>query len=210
MIKRACLDALADALRAALPPTVDVDVCAADWEEPTKFPAVRVLPGRFSLDTSQEEEVDDTQADKLFVQVGEFVGSVEVRVSARNRTQRENVEDYVLNWLLSPEWTPGTRTVLVSGVVVGGIATTYAAPCTFELTDEEWREEMAFSDKRFSFVDLQTTFPALAMRTQTYTIQDLRLVMEADINLDLSAPANVSAEEALKIDEFGNVTKTTP
>lgn len=211
VIKRACLEALASALRTALPPSVDVAAVAADYEEKTTFPSVRILPGRFTFDSSQEQEVDDAQADKLFVQVGEFVGNVEVRVCAKSRAQRENVEDVVLNWFLSPEWTPGTRTVLLpSGVLVGGWATTYQAPCTFELNEEEWREEAVFSDKRFSFVELDATFPALAVRTQTYTIQDLRLVMEADVNLDLSASPIVSAEEALAIDEFGNTTKTTP
>jgi hypothetical protein len=211
-MKRSCVESLATALRAVVPAGVDVQACAADWEEPTKFPAVRVLPGKFTFDPWQEQEVDDTQATNLFLEVGEFEGNVEIRVSARHKIQREQIEDTILNWFLSRAYTPGVQvTTLPSGQTVGGIATTYQANCAFSLEDEEWREEMVFADKRYSFLDVEAWFPALVVRTGVSTIQSLRLVMEADVAADVTVTTpNASAEEGLLVADDGTTTKINP
>lgn len=211
-MKRACVESLATALRAVLPVNVDVRACAADWEEPTQFPAVSVLPGKFTFDPWQEREVDDTQADKLFLEVGEFEGNVEIRVSARSRAQRELVEDAVLNYFLSRPLTPGVQTTTLPPVPVGGVATTYQATCAFALDDEEWREEMAFSDKRYTFLDVEAWFPALVVRSGVYTIQQLVLAFDADVNEVVGAspaPTAPASEEDLLIAADGTYTKTT-
>lgn len=208
-MKRACVESLAAALRAVLPDNVDVAACAADWEEPTKYPAVRVLPGKFTFDPWQEQEVDDTQSDKLFLQVGEFEGSVEIRVCATSKIVRERLEDVVSNFFLSRPYTPGVQvTTLPSGMTVGGFATTYQANCAFSLDDEEWREEMAFTDKRFSFLGVDAWFPALVVRTGVHTIEQLVLVMEADVSTDVDAGPNPGAEEGLLVADDGTLTKT--
>lgn len=211
-MKRACVESLATALAAVLPVGTDCKACAAGWEEPTKFPAVRVLPGKFTFDPWQEQEVDDSQATNLFLEVGEFEGNIEIRVSARSKKERETIEDAILNWFLSREYTPGVQvTTLPSGQVVGGIATTYQANCAFSLEDEEWREEMVFSDKRFTFLDVEAWFPALVVRTGVATIQSLRLVMEADVSADVTVTTpNPSAEEGLLVADDGTTTKINP
>lgn len=213
VMKRACIDSLANALRAVLPATVDVQACAADWEEPTKFPAVRVLPGKFTFEPWQEREVDDSQADKLFLEVGEFEGDVEIRISARSRREREVVEDLVMNYFLSREFSPGVQTTtLPSGMTVGGFATTYQATCAFAVEDGEWREEMAFADKKFSFLDVEAWFPALVVRSNVYTIDQLVLALDTDAQADVDdAPTTPqpASEEDLLIADDGTVTKTT-
>lgn len=210
-MKRACVDSLAAALKAALPPTVDVGACAADWEEPTKFPAVRILPGKFTFDSWQEEEVDDTQADKLFLQVGEFVGNVEIRVSARSRREREVVEDLVTHYFLERPYTPGTQITILPEALVGGCVTSYKAFCAFTLEDSDWREEMVFSSKRFSFLDVEATFPALIVRKNVFTIEQLVLVLEADVRADVNVvptdPTTIGGEDLI-VNEDGTTTPT--
>lgn len=195
-----------------MPAGVDVQACAAGWEEPTKFPAVRVLPGKFTFDPWQEQEVDDTQATNLFLEVGEFEGNVEIRVSATSKFQREQIEDTILNWFLARAYTPGVQvTTLPPGQTVGGIATTYQANCAFSLEDEEWREEMVFAAKRYTFLDVEAWFPALVVRTGVPTIQSLRLAMEADVAADVTVTTpNTSAEEGLLVADDGTTTKLNP
>lgn len=210
-MKRVCVESLATALAAVVPAGVDVKACAAGWEEPTKFPAVRVLPGKFTFDPWQEQEVDDTQATNLFLEVGEFEGNVEIRVSATSKIQRETIEDAITNFFLSREYSPGVQVVTLPAVPVGGIATTYQANCAFALEDEEWREEMVFADKRFTFLDVEAWFPALVVRTGVATIQSLRLVMQADVDEDMTVTTPTpSAEEGLSVADDGTTTKLTP
>jgi len=182
-MRRACLESLADALSKVVPSGTTVEVGNADWEEPACLPLVRVIPQRFDFEPWQEEERDDTQPTRLFLDVGTFSGTVELRAAAKSKREREELEDLILNWFLSRELSPGVQvTVIPSGLKVGGAVTTYQAPCSFEMSGSEWQEEMAFQNRRYSFIDVDAHFPALVMREPVYTIDQLILALDSDDN----------------------------
>lgn len=204
LLKRSMVDAFVAAFQAALPPALQINVAAsgADWEEPSQFPALRIIPSdKFKFDPMQEEEIDDTQPDKLLVEVGDFSGSVELRAVARSRKERETIEEAVMNVLLSREGAPGVVVAQTENVTVGGFATAYSAPVTMCLGDEEWRDEMVMDRKRYSFLTLDAYYPALVMRTGVHTIDQLVLAFNEDLNSD-------TPEEEVLIDENGSTAPT--
>jgi hypothetical protein len=206
LIKRAMVDAFVAAFQAALPPSAQINVAGsgADWEEPSVFPALRIIPSeKFKFDAMQDEEIDDTQPDKLLVEVGDFEGSIELRVIGRNRKERETVEELVMNVLLSRDGAPGVMVAQTAPVSVGGYATLYSAPVTMCLGDEEWRDEMVMDRKRFSFMTLDAYYPALVMKTGVYPINQLILAFNEDLNSDVP-------EEASIVNDDGSMTPTTP
>lgn len=186
LIKRASLDAMKRALEASISPALGltIEVASADWEEPTKLPSVRLIPGKYTFEPWQEREADDTQPDRVFLEVGTFEGTVELRCYACNKTEREEIEDAVLNAFLSTELAPGILTAQTVPLTVGGFATIYQAVASFALDTEEWREEMVFNKKRASFMDVTAWYPALATRGETYTIEQLILAFNEDLSSD--------------------------
>lgn len=199
LIKRAMADAFVDYLRCRLPPSLGVNVEAiqaeaASWEEPTKFPSVRILPQKFTLDPSQETELDDSSPDKLLLDVGDFIGTIEIRVSAKTRPSRLIVEDAVLNVMLEREFTPGIVVLQTKPVVVGGYVTAEAAVCTVELQDENWRDEQVLAKRRYTFMTLDAAYPALVVRT-AYPINQLVMAFTEDLNSDSPATEDTIVNE---------------
>ena len=185
VIKTAMLDAFVAAFQAALNPALGITVepAAADWEEPQVFPLLRIVPSeKFNFEPWQEEELDDTQPGLLLLEVGSFSGSVELRVCARTKKERELIEDAVQNVLFQREGAPGVLVAQTADLNVGGYATAYSAPVALVFNDEEWREEMVFAKKRYSFLTCEADFPMLVMRTGVYTIEQLVLAFTDDIN----------------------------
>lgn len=207
-IKRLGAELLAQYLTAKLPPGLSgVKVSAATPEDKFDTTGIRILPGKFTFDPYNQAEVDDTGATVLVAEVGWWEGDTEVRCVAPTPAEREALEDYVLNVLLGDDQlAPGIITLQSKPAVIGGAQTTYQAVVTFALDEAEWREEMAFSDKRYSFINLETVLPALVVRGATYTINTLEVDFDVGTGInpdDLAAPVGT---ENLDVHEDGTVT----
>lgn len=204
LVKRAMVDAFVAAFQAALPASLQIDVqgSGANWEEPSKFPALRIIPSeKFKFDPMQEQEIDDTQPDQLLVEVGDFEGMIELRAVGRNRKEREIIEDAVMNVLLGKEGTPGVLVAQTAPVTIGGFASLYQATVSMCLSDEEWRDEMVMDRKRYTFITLDAYYPALVTRANVYAINELVLAFNEDLNSD-------TPEEEVLINEDGSTTPT--
>ena len=177
---------------------------AADSEEPTKYPSLRILPQKMTYQPFQATEIDATLPNSVLLDVGCFEGMYELRVSARTKAERETIEDLVTNVLLSSPLAPGVIAAQTRPVTVGGWITTHQALVSFTAEDLDWREELVFSKRRYSFIDLNAWYPALVMRSGVFNIEQLILAFSADLTSN-----NPAIDEAISVNQDGSFTKTS-
>lgn len=208
-IKKLGVDLLRQYMQANLPPDLSaVEVVAAEAEDRFEGTSIRVLPGKFRFDPYNQADVDDTDSTILVAEVGWWEGTTEIRCVAPTAAEREVLEDYVLNVLLGNDpLSPGVLNIRSLPVSIAGTQTSYRATVSFALDESEWREELAFSDKRYSFITLDTVLPALVVRGGTYTITSLEVDFDVGTSVnpdDLAAPTGT---ENLIVQDDGTVTE---
>jgi hypothetical protein len=174
-----------------------------DPEKQADFAGLVILPGRYKFESESEEEVDETLPTRALVEVGSLEGSVEVRIYARHAAVRDDLEQKVLEALVSREGSPGTIVVTVPGIVVGGATWGYAPSCTYSLAGSDWQEEFAFEHRRYSFIELDSWLPMLVARNGVYTIEQMALAVTNDMTTE--ATTNLVLEQ-YQVAEDGTVT----
>jgi hypothetical protein len=188
-IKRAALDALAGALQSQIGAT-PVKAVAASYEKDMVHPSVQLMPRRFTFTAFQDEELDTSVSDRDLVCVGSFEGSVEVRISALSKHEREDLQDAVWNALNQDEYRIGVLLAQTPAVKVAGTQFLYQALVSAVLADSdgsvEWRDEMVFDASRYSYITLDVSYPALVNR-QAYDIDTLSVAFTEDLDSDTPA-----------------------
>lgn len=173
-----------------------------DEEEVASYPAIRVLTRRVEFMPWQEEgiELEDNPSltDHSLARVGDFEGRLEIRVYHTYPTRREALEEQIMYLLTSQEGAPGTLVAQTDPVIINGISTLYPATVSCFLDNAEWTEEFVFEKKRMSFLELDFSYEALALRN-AFTIDQIRL--------ELEAPPG-SPPELVDIDENESITPT--
>jgi hypothetical protein len=202
---RACA-ALASALEAAVPRLAGKTMVArSDAERWAVYPGLCVVPLRMRYEAGQacERDFGDIATSgpplgTLTEQVGAFTGIVRLQLTALSAPAREDLEDAVVNYLLSWEGHPGVRVITLPDLEVGGVATLYEAPCAFTLDDAEWRDEQVYEQKRFTWIDLDLATPALIARDDVPQLQQIIFAFETDL----------AQTETVQVDEDGGLTPT--
>jgi hypothetical protein len=174
------------------------------YTQDMEYPSIAIVPMAFTFaEPLQEDEVEDVQPYTLLVNVGDFEGSVEVRVAANSAFEREEIEQRILELMLSTEFAPGYLGIETDPVRLGGVQYLHRALASFELAREQWREEMVFSNERYSYLTLDTTFPALVSRGSAqqpiYTIETLVLAINHDLASDVP-------DEQRQVHQDGSIT----
>lgn len=163
-----------------------VDVYQALPEIDPVPPTLAILPGRMEFEPFQEDYLWGEDTTRELVEVGALSGTWELRLLAKSIPERETIEDLVMNVFMQRPGAPGTLVVSLASLVVRGVTTGYSAPITFTLDSEAFREEFAFSNKRWSYLDLAVSIPLLVLRDAVYDMDSLRLAFTED--LDSSSP----------------------
>lgn len=188
-IKRAACDAIAAAFQAQLG-SVPVKAIQAAYEKDMVHPSVQLMPRVFKFAAFQDEEVDTSISDRNLVCVGAFEGTVELRVAALSKKEREDIQDQVWNALNQDEYRIGVLLATTPAVKVGGTQFVYQATVACVLPDgdgtEEWREEAVFESSRYSYIVLEVSYPALVNR-QAYNMNQLSVAFTEDLTSDTPA-----------------------
>ena len=130
---------------------------------------------------------------------GSFENQIRLWVSHRSARGREFFIDAINN-ALNQEAAPGRIRVTVPNVKVAGVESGWDAVLTFTYGREtEWREEMVFSIRRWSFLGLEMSTPMLSLRKGEHIVTDMRLVFDQD--RDAVIPEGTSPADALEIIE---------
>lgn len=208
-LKQALADGLAAYIAANIPalaPTSDnppQDRVVGGWadeEAVALFPSVAVLPDRLQMTPFQEDEADDSDPDVLVISVGELEGTTTIRLYAKSKDERADVEDQITNLFYQEECAQ--RLIVNLGSVTLSVTGTPAqvylldnVRATFLLTgDQMWTDEMVFSKKRYTYLTLDVAVECYVARSIP-NIDQLILAVQADASLDLSSPAPTSPSD---------------
>jgi hypothetical protein len=207
-VKRAAGEALAAYLATAVPALAgNVHVGAADPSQKWVCPTLQIIPHKHSFEPyQQDEEYNDPDDTTLVINVGELVGKFELRIAAGPQVEREELEAAVLAALCPDDDSPGVVVVDLPGVKIAGTTTTVTGHASFDLGDGDWQEEMAWSEKRFSFIELESQLQMLTLRTNVPTIE--QLLVELTQNMD-DEIENIPADqiETVQVNQDGTITE---
>ena len=143
-----------------------------------------VIPQVFQFDAElgDEEIIDDTLPDRLILCVGNFVGDLEIRVSSKDRPQREAIQTLLHESMFSQEGRRGTIVLTSPPLTIGGVATSVAAQIAYTLGSSGWRDEFAFDKRRWQFLDVEAELQMLVMLADpVYNMDTLVLSLETDL-----------------------------
>lgn len=205
-IKRITAQVLASYLSANIPDLAGkVHTVAPGPEEKATFPCATVLAtGVMEFEAHNETDVWwDAVVDsgKVLEEVGEFLGTFEIRLYATSPAKREELEQDVIDLFMASPHRPGIIMQSTGNLTVMGAATLYSAPIAFSLDETEWREEFAWENRRFSFLDVRVEFPALVLQ-DAYTINSLRTAITQDLGSDVP-------DEVVEVQDDGSIIKST-
>jgi hypothetical protein len=217
-LRYAAAAALGAALEASSPTLAGaVEVLQRPPTEAADYPRLAILPERFKFDPHPDLELEDEDGEPVMVNdgadavvhVGSLEGSVRLWVGARYPVQREEIEDAVLAAFCGDDRAPGRLLVTLSGLVIGGfpIAETYDVAFHFE--DTEWREELVFSQRRWSFTEVSVDVPVLVLRKDAHVVTDLVLAITSDLDTPIASDAdlaNLPELEQFEVAEDGSLT----
>jgi hypothetical protein len=188
-LKQVALDSIAAAIGAAVPALAGRCKGGEDDEESiTDTPALRVCElGGFAFESTQEQHLIAPDAQTwLMSTVGWFTGDVEIRVYAKSKFQRNDLEESIRQLFLGGvEDQPGLLRATTPQLTIAGVATLATTTIACDLGNEDWHEEFVFSKKRYSFLKASCDWPALLVRTGIPTITQLQLQLA--LSLDATA-----------------------
>lgn len=212
-----------DALRAALalePALSAAGVVKALQQPPDRldtYPSVTIVPdGKFTFVAWQHDEVLDSDGEVVVVggqpvvEVGDLRGIVRIDVATNYAPEREVIEDVILGAFNQDDTALGRLMATMADVSIAGVATSIDWPVAFLLGDEAgWREEMAFSDKRGSFLQVGLDVSVLILKKDAALITQLVAAISSDLTTAVLVPAdtaNLQDLEQVLINDDGTLS----
>mgnify|MGYP001565042282 CR=1 FL=1 len=191
-IRYTACKALADHVAGEIPALAGkVRILHGEPEDDAAYPGLTILPRRFSFEPWQEDEVwTPLTSTEMVTEVGTFSGTVELRLLALSGPQREVNEERLTRLFLARAGAPGVLVLTLAALEIDETATLYSAPVAFTLEDGEWHEERVWDKRRYTYMTVGLTLPAL-VRT-TAPLIDLPILA---INHDLASDVPVEQVE---------------
>lgn len=210
-MRRVAADTLGAYLESQIPGLAGKIFTAAAGPE-TRAPclALRLISRMFRFVPSDALEVYEnatTDDGKVLVDIGLFTGLLTLQLYTTSPAEREQYEQLILDVFLSTVWSPGTLYLTTPAVTVGGYASLYQAPLKAYLEDFSWIDEMAFESKRYSFMDVELDFSALA-KYDAHTIESLQIAF-SNSNTAVTTISQIDPTSHLEIQADGTVERTT-
>lgn len=210
----------------ALEPALEKDgVVKALQQPPDRLydtPTVVVLPQDFKLIPWSPEEVPDEDGEPIMagddegmalLEVGTLSGSVQLWCEATFPAVREQLEDAVINAFNREDFAPGRLQVSLTDIEVCGVATEATWPVAFLLEEANWREELAVSERRRSFLDVQVDLPVFVLRKEAHKVRQMVVALSQDLSIEVTTPtdlANVADLEQVLVNDDGSLSAYPP
>jgi len=164
------------------------------------YPSVTIVPeGKFTFIAWPHREILDGAGDvvmaggKPVFEVGELSGSLRIEVAANYPPEREALEDAIFSVFNQDDTALGRVMATMADVSVGGVATGVDWPMAYLLGEEAgWREELVFSEKRGSFLQVAVDVPVLVLKSNAWIIEQLVLAITSDITTQVLVPADIA------------------
>jgi hypothetical protein len=200
-ILRLALEQVAASLRAACPSLASARVESAPPDTASEYPAIALVPDRFVVDPGSDDEILEEDGvhqvapgGRPLASVGALRGSCRLFVAARLPAQRGVLEDQLTTAFFQDDTAPSRLMATLSNVEVGGIATGVDWNVAVFVADDEWRDEMAFSERRWAYRKLDVDVPILVLRsavTQALVTQ-MVATLTADLETTVDDPTDLT------------------
>lgn len=200
LIRLAC-EALRDNLAAAVPQARTVVAMQQPPDIEVAYPVLAIIPEAFKLTTQNPEEVEDANGDPVFIggsqrailEVGALRGAVQIHVGSREPAQRERMEDAIFARFMLEDVAIGRLLLQLANVEIGGEKTGVDWPIAFIVDSSEWKEELVFSEKRWSHLRVLIDIPILVAREESWPVQQLIVALSHDLSVTVTDPTQFSS-----------------
>ncbi len=187
-VKQAAAKALADHLSHVVPALAGkTSAVQAAPDGISSYPTLAVLPEAFRadwhssiaelLDAAGEPIGDDAAPE---VEVGHLAGGMQLWLAARYSAEREDLEGAVLHAFAADDAVPG-RILLSCNTGLTSAAVEHEQPVGFLLGRAEWREEFAFSERRWAILSVEVDLPIRVSLASAPVVRQYLLDLETDI-----------------------------
>lgn len=207
-ILRLALEQVAESLRAACPSLASVRVGSSPPDVPSEYPAIALVPDRFTIDPAPDDEVLESDgvhqvapAGLALTSVGALRGTCRLFLAARLDAQRETLQDQTLLAFFQDDLANGRLMATLRNVEVGGIATGVDWNVAVFVADEEWRDEMAFSERRWAYLKLEVDVPLLVLRSSPL-VTTMVALLTRDLDTTVDDPTDLAAPGLAPLDSL--------
>lgn len=204
VVKLECFKQLQAAIAAAAPGLETVLVRRKNGVAEC-IPNLIITPLRLRYVPDQEEERPNSNPSSIVIDVGNFEGLVQLRMTTTSLGDRYEHEQRIHDLFLSPEGHPGVLMTPVTTCPQYG-----AFMASWELDDEEWSDAKASDGRYESVIVLNACIPALATRI-AHTIRELRLGVTSEMDAEFTPSTFAEpAVELVQINSDGTISAATP
>lgn len=157
--------------------------------------SLAITPIQFEYLPSQASNLVATLPDRVVLDVGEYQGLLQLRITTGTLGLRYSLEEKILRLFIG--------TPLAPGILVGTITTCDEFgpfQVSFELNETEWNDARAADRQYSAIITVNSHSPALTIRTDAYAMQTVEVGTEVG---NTNSPT-----ETIVIDEDGSFEQT--
>jgi len=184
------------------------------------YPSLAINPLRFAFEPHQATFRDPTTGEcyetalnkQALVKVGDWVGTIELRLGARTAAARcrleEDIETVFLGGFssfMAGRTDPVAGECARVGVALVDIPECYGARVSFELEDSVWENEKVFNKQWYSVLRITAIIPAFVLKSPVHTIDTLKLSLTEDLET-VATPTSGPESETVNIAEDGTIS----
>lgn len=196
------LIALADFIQLEIP-ELQGRICTgqADPAHRLAVPSLAIDCYRWTYNPSNAEEIFDSGNDRVVMDVGWHEGNCQLLLNAGTLGERYNLEQKVLDLFLRVPLKPGSIQVQVLTIPELG-----PFGASFDLNDNEWRDEAVQDGRPRAMLEITGSVPARTTRLEAHKVNQLILGVNESED---AAPTNhdfPSNTDAVLVNEDGTIT----
>lgn len=150
------------------------------------LPSLAIVPGRFRFEGTQEREQAEITPEVTAICCGRWLAPVQLRVAAATQAEQYKLEQDISDLFMQRENAAGSLITRVAQSERG------AFTAAWELVDDEWSAEAAFSTLFWDVLTIEATIPVLVRRPGVYTIEQLRVGLTQDFDMAFTADAFIT------------------
>jgi len=197
IVRLEALKQLGKEIACAVPELKDrICIGQAPGSREIRWPHLAIIPVTWAYEPNQAREVDSPAPDRVIMEVGAHTARVQFRLGAADIYTRIALEQKIIDLFLSTPLHPG---ILLTDVA--------ACPLEFraswELQEDEWRNEAAFDKAYYSITQVNGIIPALVTRLGAWTIDQLQIGLTEEFGASPFGPPSV---EVVIVAEDGTIS----
>lgn len=158
----------------------DVPVVAQQqaYDKDANFPSIAILPGKHVFVPCISQEVNTEDQQKTLAKAGWMEGTTEIRIYSTLAPQRDLIEQRISEaFFAQDQLRTNCICVEIPAFNYGRTNWPNKAVAAYEINDLDWQDEMVFADKRYSFIELNSTYEVFVSYNQP-TINEIDVRVE--------------------------------